>query len=248
MATQVRRPTIIDIAKRAEVSFKTVSRVLNDNPRVAEELRERVRKAMAELDYQPNLAARALAGRRSYSIALLVDQGEFFSDDNANAYMAPYIVDLQAGALRACREAGYHFFIEPFAETFPFAYPAEFAEELAPYLYAEPVGPRLAAFLASIPRERKNTVNFLVELNQHLRQEIRYVVRMEAGVQALEDTLAAKSGSCRDSAWLLVQVLRNVGLAARFVSGYLIQLRPDVAPLEGPAGATRDFTDLHAWA
>jgi uncharacterized protein (DUF2126 family)/transglutaminase-like putative cysteine protease len=142
----------------------------------------------------------------------------------------------------------FDFFVEPFAETFPFDYPAEFAEELAPYLYAEPVGPRLAAFLASIPRERKNTVDFLVELNQRLRQEIRYVVRMEAGVQALEDTLAAKSGSCRDSAWLLVQVLRNVGLAARFVSGYLIQLRPDVAALEGPVGATQDFTDLHAWA
>jgi uncharacterized protein (DUF2126 family)/transglutaminase-like putative cysteine protease len=142
----------------------------------------------------------------------------------------------------------FDFFVEPFAETFPFAYPAEFAEELAPYLYAEPIGPRLAAFLASIPHERKNTVDFLVELNQRLHQEIRYVVRMEAGVQALEDTLAAKSGSCRDSAWLLVQILRNVGLAARFVSGYLIQLRPDVAPLEGPAGATQDFTDLHAWA
>jgi transglutaminase-like putative cysteine protease len=98
----------------------------------------------------------------------------------------------------------FDFFVEPFAETFPFAYPAEFAEELAPYLYAEPVGPRLSAFLASIPRERKNIVDFLVELNQRLHQEIRYVVRMEAGVQALEDTLAAKSGSCRDSAWLLV--------------------------------------------
>jgi LacI family transcriptional regulator len=114
MATQARRPTIIDIAKRADVSFKTVSRVLNQNPRVAEELRERVLKAMTELDYQPNLAARALAGRRSYSIALLVDQGEFFSEDNANAYMAPYLVALQAGALQACRDAGYHFFIEPF--------------------------------------------------------------------------------------------------------------------------------------
>jgi uncharacterized protein (DUF2126 family) len=142
----------------------------------------------------------------------------------------------------------FDFFVEPFAETFPFAYPAEFAEELAPYLYAEPVGPRLSAFLALLPRERKNTVDFLVELNQRLHQEIRYLVRMEAGVQAVEDTLAAKSGSCRDSAWLLVQILRNVGLAARFVSGYLIQLRPDVPPLEGPAGATQDFTDLHAWA
>jgi uncharacterized protein (DUF2126 family)/transglutaminase-like putative cysteine protease len=142
----------------------------------------------------------------------------------------------------------FDFFIEPFAETFPFAYPAEFAEELAPYLYAEPAGPHLSAFLASIPRNGKSTVDFLVELNQRLQREIRYVIRMETGVQTTEDTLAAASGSCRDSAWLLVQILRHLGLAARFVSGYLIQLRPDVTALDGPAGATQDFTDLHAWA
>jgi len=114
MASQKRRPTIIDIAKQADVSFKTVSRVLNDNPRVAEELRARVLKAMAELDYQPNLAARSLAGRRGYAIALLIDRVEFDRDDDVNAYFNPYLVDLQAGALIACREAGYHFFVEPY--------------------------------------------------------------------------------------------------------------------------------------
>ena len=142
----------------------------------------------------------------------------------------------------------FDFFVEPFAETFPFAYPAEFAEELAPYLDVEPAGPRLAAFLASIHRNRKNTVDFLVELNQRLQREIRYLVRMETGVQTPEQTLAEHAGSCRDSAWLLVQVLRHLGLAARFVSGYLIQLRSDVSPLDGPVGAAQDFTDLHAWA
>ena len=142
----------------------------------------------------------------------------------------------------------FDFFIEPFAESFPFAYPAEFAEELAPYLDAEPAGPRLAAFLASISRERRNTVEFLVELNQRLQREIRYLIRMEAGVLTPEETLANAAGSCRDSAWLLVQILRHLGLAARFVSGYLIQLRPDIQALDGPAGATQDFTDLHAWA
>jgi LacI family transcriptional regulator len=114
MATPKRRPTIIDIARQAEVSFKTVSRVLNDNPRVAPELRSRVLKAMSELDYQPNLAARALAGRRGYAIAMLVDQATFLQGEGANAYLAPYLVDLQAGALLACREAGYHFFVEPY--------------------------------------------------------------------------------------------------------------------------------------
>src|SRR6266568_2868108 len=142
----------------------------------------------------------------------------------------------------------FDFFVEPFAETFPFAYPAEFAEELAPYLDAEPAGPRLSAFLASIPRDHKNTVDFLVGLNQRLQHEIGYLVRIETGVQTPEQTLAENAGSCRDSAWLLVQILRHLGLAARFVSGYLIQLRPDVPPLEGSAGAAQDFTDLHAWA
>jgi uncharacterized protein (DUF2126 family)/transglutaminase-like putative cysteine protease len=142
----------------------------------------------------------------------------------------------------------FDFFVEPFAESFPFAYPAEFAEELEPYLNAEPAGPKLAAFLASIPRERQTTVDVLVGLNQRLQREIRYLTRMESGVQTPEQTLAASAGSCRDSAWLQVQILRHLGLAARFVSGYLMQLRPDARPLDGPAGAAQDFADLHAWA
>jgi uncharacterized protein (DUF2126 family)/transglutaminase-like putative cysteine protease len=141
----------------------------------------------------------------------------------------------------------FDFFVEPFAETYPFTYPAEFREELAPYLVAEPMGPRLSSWVTSISREPQSTVTFLVELNQRLQREIRYLIRMEAGVLTPEETLAAGSGSCRDTAWLLVQVLRHFGLAARFVSGYLIQLRPDVKSLDGPAGAASDFTDLHAW-
>src|SRR5499433_145429 len=142
----------------------------------------------------------------------------------------------------------FDFFVEPFAETFPFAYPAEFAEELAPYLDAEPAGPRLAAFLASIPRHHKNTVDFLVALNQRLQREVRYLIRMETGVQPPGQTLEQNAGSCRDSAWLQVQILRHLGFAARFVSGYLIQLRPDISPLDGPPGAAQDVADLHAWA
>ncbi len=134
----------------------------------------------------------------------------------------------------------FDFLVEPFAETFPFAYPAEFAEELAPYLDAEPPGARLSTFLASIPRERKSTVDFLVGLNQRLQHEIGYLVRIETGVQTPEQTLALSAGSCRDSAWLQVQILRHLGLAARFVSGYLIQLRPDTPALEGPAGPAQD--------
>jgi uncharacterized protein (DUF2126 family)/transglutaminase-like putative cysteine protease len=142
----------------------------------------------------------------------------------------------------------FDFFLEPFVGTHPFDYPSEFAEELAPYLDREPAGPRLAAFLASIPREPRKTVDFLVELNRLIHDQVRYVIRMDPGVQTPDQTLAAGSGSCRDSAWLMVQALRHLGLAARFVSGYLIQLRPDVKSLDGPSGAEHDFTDLHAWA
>ena len=142
----------------------------------------------------------------------------------------------------------FDFFVEPYAETWPFAFPAELREDLSAFVAPEPAGPRLTELLRSISREKRNTVDFLVELNQRLQQMIRYLIRMEPGVQTPEETLAAGAGSCRDTAWLLVQILRHLGLPARFVSGYLIQLRPDVKPLEGAAGAERDFTDLHAWA
>jgi len=142
----------------------------------------------------------------------------------------------------------FDFFIEPYANKFPFDYPGEFRDELAVYLDPEPAGARLQAFLDAIPRTSRNTVDFLVELNQRLQREIRYVIRMEPGVQAPEETLAAAVGSCRDTAWLLVQILRHLGMPARFVSGYLIQLKHDLKALDGPTGADNDFTDLHAWA
>jgi uncharacterized protein (DUF2126 family) len=141
----------------------------------------------------------------------------------------------------------FDFFVEPYADKWPFKFPPELHEDLAVFAEPEPAGPRLRAFVDSISREPRNTVDFLVELNQRLQGMIRYVIRMEPGVQTPEETLGSGAGSCRDTAWLMVQTLRHIGLPARFVSGYLIQLRPDVKPLEGAGGATNDFTDLHAW-
>jgi len=145
----------------------------------------------------------------------------------------------------------FDFFVEPYAEKFPFAYAEALRKELRPFLETAPLTPRLAAwierFRGSI-RDGETTVDLLVRLNHELQQAIRYLVRMEPGVQSPETTLELGSGSCRDSGWLLVQILRHLGLAARFASGYLIQLVADVKPLDGPAGTDRDFTDLHAWA
>ena len=144
----------------------------------------------------------------------------------------------------------FDFFVEEWAEHYPFKYPAILQDELAPFLEIQSPGPLLTAWLEAfkpqIPKQI-TTTNFLVNLNQRLHQDISYLIRMEAGVQSCEETLQNRSGSCRDSAWLLVQMLRNLGIAARFVSGYLIQLVADEKPLDGPAGPTADFTDLHAW-
>jgi len=141
----------------------------------------------------------------------------------------------------------FDFFLEPQAERFGFDYAPVERRELAPYLVRLPATPRFAAFVESISRAPVRTIDFLVELNQRLQREIRYLIRMEPGVQTPEETLVSAAGSCRDSGWLLVQALRHLGLAARFVSGYLIQLVPDVKALDGPIGPERDFTDLHAW-
>ncbi|MEJ0011674.1 MAG: transglutaminase family protein [Bauldia sp.] len=141
----------------------------------------------------------------------------------------------------------FDFFVEPSAEKWPFAYDQDIRDDLSIYMKAEPVGERLAAFMASIPRGGINTVDLLVALNARLQHDVGYLIRHEPGVQTPDETLAFATGSCRDTSWLLVQVLRNLGFAARFVSGYLIQLKPDLVALDGPRGTDKDFTDLHAW-
>ncbi len=141
----------------------------------------------------------------------------------------------------------FDFFLEEKAQAIPFTYEPWLEKELKPYLETEPVGPLLRQYIDAIDRTPTPTINSLVAINQRLQQDIGYVIRLEPGIQTCEQTLGKRTGSCRDSAWLLVQILRHMGLAARFVSGYLIQLTADQKALDGPSGPEADFTDLHAW-
>ncbi len=142
----------------------------------------------------------------------------------------------------------FDFFVEDSAEHWPFHYPEDLREDLTIYRNHEPASPLLAKFLEGVDKsEHQRTVDFLVALNARIASEVEYTIRMEPGVQSPDETLGKALGSCRDSSWLLVNVLRNLGFAARFVSGYLIQLKPDIVALDGPPGTDHDFTDLHAW-
>ncbi len=161
----------------------------------------------------------------------------------------------------------FDFFLEPQAEKFPFAYDRALDHELAPFQRKCWLTPHFTKYLATLRKdflgeikrrtkqqrlempesEKPRSIDFLVAINQRLWQDIKYTIRLEPGVQTPEESLEKMSGSCRDSAWLLCQLFRHCGLASRFVSGYLIQLKADVKALDGPSGAEKDFTDLHAW-
>ena len=143
----------------------------------------------------------------------------------------------------------FEFLVDPVAEEYPFEYAPDLARDLQPYLLVDPPGSLLRSFVESCQDQRTGTVTFLLHLNRKVRDRIDYVVRLEHGVQKSEETLQKHSGSCRDSAWLLVECLRNLGIAARFVSGYLIQLAEAKAELNGSSGGPQaDSADLHAWA
>ncbi len=195
---------------------------------------------------------------RILSYSLKVDPSEHFinwQQDPQSNYLARVAFPKAASELRIEVDLvaemavlnPFDFFLEPYAQQFPFQYEATEQRELAPFLVKAPVTPLVGKYLAEIGREPRPTIDFLVELNQRLAGDVKYLIRLEPGVQQPEETLLKRSGSCRDSAHLLVHLLRHLGLAARFVSGYLIQLVADVKPLTGPAGPSGDFTDLHAW-
>jgi transglutaminase-like putative cysteine protease len=158
-----------------------------------------------------------------------------------------FVVEVDLVADMAVRNP-FDFFLEPEAEQYPFTYEPELREDLKPFLVVKPAGPLVKKWLRTLRAQPPTrTIDFLVALNQRLQADIAYTIRLEPGVQAPEETLTLGSGSCRDTGWLLVHILRHLGLASRFVSGYLIQLVADVKSLDGPSGTDRDFTDLHAW-
>ncbi|MHB0755392.1 transglutaminase family protein [Polaribacter sp. M15] len=142
----------------------------------------------------------------------------------------------------------FDFFVEESAEEFPFEYNDTIKKELLPYLEITENGPLLKNFLASLDMTPRKTIYFLIDINRKIYEYLNYNIRMEPGVQSCEETLGQKNGSCRDYAWLFVQALRHLGFGARFVSGYLVQLKSDEQSLDGPSGPAEDFTDLHAWA
>lgn len=178
-----------------------------------------------------------------------------WQEDPFGNYQARVVFPTAASALKVDVEViaeiaavnPFDFFVEPYAENFPFAYPEALAQDLAPYLEIAERGAELDAYLGDIGLHRQPLVEFLVALNRHLQRDIRYRLREDAGVQPVGETLRLRSGSCRDSAWLLVQLLRQRGLAARFASGYLVQLAVDEQALAGAPGPEEDFAGLHAW-
>jgi uncharacterized protein (DUF2126 family)/transglutaminase-like putative cysteine protease len=141
----------------------------------------------------------------------------------------------------------FDFFVEDYAENYPFNYDALTLKELQPYLEITEKGALLTQWVKEFDISKRSINDFLVDINRKVFETLSYNIRMEVGIQSCEETLTIRSGSCRDSAWLLVQVLRHLGLAARFVSGYLVQLTADIKSLDGPSGPEQDFTDLHAW-
>jgi uncharacterized protein (DUF2126 family) len=142
----------------------------------------------------------------------------------------------------------FAFLLEPGVQDYPFEYEPTLAKDLEPYRSVDPAGPSLRAFLETISDEKRGTIGFLVDLNRAVRDQVGYETRMNPGVQTCEETLERSMGSCRDSAWLLVQILRHLGFAARFVSGYLIQLASEDEGADGTDAPKSDSADLHAWA
>ena len=142
----------------------------------------------------------------------------------------------------------FNFLVDTYAESFPFSYESQLRQDLSPYLITETPGPLLTHWLRQLDLTQQNTIDFLIKLNQRVRQDIAYTVRLQPGVQTPDETLEKAIGSCRDSGWLVVQILRQLGLASRFVSGYLAQVATLNTNANEPSAQSSDSLALHAWA
>lgn len=173
--------------------------------------------------------------------------GNYLARVNFHDLVSEFKVDVEVIAdMRVINPFG--FFVEDVAEIFPFSYHELLKKELSPYLQITEDGQHLDQWVKSLqPFYGQTTVDFLVSVNRKLYRDVGYSIRLEPGIQSPDETLIKAVGSCRDSAWVLVQAFRKMGLAARFVSGYLVQLKPDKKVKDGPSGPEEDFTDLHAW-
>ncbi|MGJ8656230.1 MAG: DUF2126 domain-containing protein [Akkermansiaceae bacterium] len=143
----------------------------------------------------------------------------------------------------------FDFFLDEYAEEFPFEYNPALKRDLRPFFESEPMEELFKEFYESVDRTKVRSIDFIGMVNQMVNAKLSYGLRMDPGIYTPEETLELGKGSCRDFAWLLVNLYRHLGLAARFVSGYSIQLVPDEKPIEesAAAGVTEDVCDLHAW-
>ncbi|GAB1257684.1 transglutaminase family protein [Aurantivibrio plasticivorans] len=193
-----------------------------------------------------------------HSYSLKVEPKEHFinwQQDAFGNYLARFVFPEKTKKLKVDVEViadmtvinPFDFFVEEYAEKYPFDYSTSLQKELAPYLVKRRAGVMFKKMLADVPKGKQPINDFLVCVNQLVHNAVEYCIRFEPGVQSPEKTLMLGTGSCRDSAWLLAQLLRHCGLATRFASGYLVQLAPDQKSLDGPSGPEEDFTDLHAW-
>ena len=170
----------------------------------------------------------------NYSARLLFTElaDELVFDVNLKAKLEPY--------------NPFDFFVDEEAVSFPFRYEPELIKDVGPYLFISERGPKLKAFVKSVDQTGAEIVDFLLQVNRQVHEAITYNHRMEQGVLTAEETLKNGSGSCRDSAWLLMQVYRHLGLVTRFVSGYQVLLKETI-PAEGAEPMIEDRVDLHAW-
>ena len=180
-----KRSTIRDVAKRAKVSLKSVSRVINHETSVREETRNRVLQAIADLNYQPDLSARSLRSARSYAIGLVYD--------NPNPY---YVISVQNGVLSACRERWFGLQIHPCNSSSP-----RLGEELVELAQRS----RLAGLVLAPPMSERT------EIIQYLAANNIKFVRIISAAEDPHDEFPCVFVDDRDAAYDITEHLIQLG-------------------------------------